>query len=253
MTPDDLQAARDLVAAATPGPWHWAGNIDNGEPYLATWIPGAGRCQVLSIGGEERKESDPGAESLRSYLRECDYDEAAIEAEVHTWMHDSYGSPVREPRLQFVTDLMCVNAREHVVYEVAPEATSRDDKAVYRADIVDIRHPDARLIAAAPDLITRLLDHVDALAAQVSAVRDLHRKETRWLPYPDAEISFDTREEAEAEDWDYDTDPTPFDLCAACKIVEEGACEGECTRENGYATSIWPCPTIRALDPGAGQ
>lgn len=105
----------------------------------------------------------------------------------------------------------------------------------------------------AKEVLRRRTVERDTLAAQVAAVRDLHRKETRWLPYPDADVSFDTREEAEAEDWDSDTSLTPFDLCAECKRVEEGPCEGECTRENGYATSIWPCPTIRALDPGGDQ
>lgn len=166
----DLDELERLAKAATPGPWHWAGNTDTGEPYLATWTPGAGRVQVLSIGHEERTEKDPGADSIREYLRECGgYDEETIEAEVDSWTKDGLGSPVREPRLQFVTDLMCVNAREHVVYEVARNATSRDDPKVYRADIVGIRHPDAEFIAAAnPDAIKALFAERDAALARIA-------------------------------------------------------------------------------------
>ena len=38
--PDDLSAAlaeiRQREQAATPGPWAWRGNIDNGDPYLTS-------------------------------------------------------------------------------------------------------------------------------------------------------------------------------------------------------------------------
>lgn len=172
----NLDYLKQIAEAATQGPWHWSGNTSNGEPYLATWIPGAGRCQILAIGGEDRTPSSPGAESLRSYLRESgDYDEETIEAEVHTWMHDSYGNVVEDPRLQFVTDLMCVNARELAVYEVArnqglPDDTLATDPRIYRHDVVDINHPDAKHIAAFdPPTVLALITRIEELEAEKAA------------------------------------------------------------------------------------
>lgn len=40
-----------------------------------------------------------------------------------------------------------------VRFAVCPEAMSRDDERVYRGDVSGIDHPDARLIAAAPELL----------------------------------------------------------------------------------------------------
>lgn len=162
---DDL---RKKAEAATEGPCHWAGNTDTGEPYLATWIPGAGRCQVLSIGSEERTSTGRKAAEIRDYAEESgmDPDDA-----VQDWMHDSFGNVMTDPRLQFTTDLMCADARKLVVYEVAPEATSREDKRVYRADVVGIRHPDAEyLVAANPQTVLALLDEIARLRADLKAV-----------------------------------------------------------------------------------
>jgi len=54
------------------------------------------------------------------------------------------------------------------VYQVAPAATRRDDPRVYRGDIIDIRHPDAQLIAHAPQDIDDLLAEVDRLRAALA-------------------------------------------------------------------------------------
>lgn len=162
---DDLEAK---ATAASGGPWHWAGNTDTGEPYLATWTPGFGRCQVLAIGYDERSATGREAESMRSSLDECGYDAEDIDRLVTEWAVDSFGSPRREPRLEFATDLMMVNARDLAIYEVAPEATSRDHPDVYRADVVGIRHPDAEYIAAAhPAVVLALIAELRALRAAV--------------------------------------------------------------------------------------
>ncbi len=177
----DLDALKSLTEAATPGPWHWAGNTDTGEPYLATWLPGAGRCQIFSIGYEERSTTGRAAEQVRSNAVEFglgDPDEL-----VQQWAHDSFGQPVREPRLQFMTDLMCVDARDLVVYEVAPDATTRDDPNVYRADITDIRHPDAELIAAARTAVPELIERVEAAEKRIAAVEALHAPDTVMRDY----------------------------------------------------------------------
>lgn len=160
-----------LAEAATEGLWHWAGNVDTGEPYLATWIPGAGRCQVLSIGHEDRSTTGRAADAVRSYARENGLDPEEM---VDEWAHDQFGRPVKEARLWFMTDLLAVPARDRVVYEVAPQATTRDDPAVYRADIVGIRHPDAEFIAAARTAVPRLVAMVRERDERIEAARALH-------------------------------------------------------------------------------
>lgn len=170
----DLRAL--LAAATAPGKWHWAGNVDTGEPFLATWIPGAGRCSVLSIGSEDRSTTGRQADEVRSYARESNLDP---EEEVETWAEDQYGNPIKEPRLWFFTDFFADPARDKVIYEVAPTATSRSDKKVYRGDITGIRHPDAELIVEAVNQLPGILDRLDAVRAlademaesQSSAVR----------------------------------------------------------------------------------
>jgi len=86
----------------------------------------------------------------------------------------------------------------------------------------------------------------------IAAIRALHKPETRWMPYDGADVSFDTKAEALEAAADIDLGicaeiPATFEVCAHCKTIEEGACEGECTRELGYLTSLWPCKTAIAL------
>jgi len=50
----------------------------------------------------------------------------------------------------------------------------------YRDDIVDIDHPDARFIAAAPQIVADLLDHIDALTAERDALRAFVVLFERW-------------------------------------------------------------------------
>ena len=46
---DELDRFERIAEAATPGPWHWSGYAKGHGPgpYIATWIPGAGRCTVM--------------------------------------------------------------------------------------------------------------------------------------------------------------------------------------------------------------
>jgi hypothetical protein len=69
-----------------------------------------------------------------------------------------------------------------VVYEVAPDATHREDPRVYRADIVGIRHPDAEFIAHSRRDIASLLAALEAVLAL--AAKHEHGA-LRWLdPLP---------------------------------------------------------------------
>lgn len=128
---DDEQrvaAIRERAEAATPGPWHWAGNTDSKNIYLATWLKGLGRCIVMDF--------------------------------------TRWGMQNARPR--FSDDLMMVKADTMVTYEVAPEATSRDDPKVYRADISGIRHPDAVLIEHSKADIEFLLHRLHATEARAA-------------------------------------------------------------------------------------
>lgn len=172
----DVDALTALLAAATSGPWTWAGNIDSGEPYLASRAPGMG-ASVLAIGWEPRSTNGKAAEEVRSYARESGMDE---DIAVDMWAHDQYGSPIKESRLWFYTDHLAVEARNLVTFEVAPQATSREDPAVYRADITGIRHPDAQLIVEVVNAAPRLLDEIRDLRSRLACVNEA----TSWdRPY----------------------------------------------------------------------
>lgn len=86
---------------------------------------------------------------------------------------------MHDAALQFNTDGRLVRADTLAVYEVCRDATSADDPRVYRHDIVDIRHPDADLIAHAPTDIAALIAEVERLRAEhwrlVRRVRDMCR------------------------------------------------------------------------------
>jgi hypothetical protein len=67
---------------------------------------------------------------------------------------------------RFAVDGLMRNADSLVTYEVAPEATSRKDPRVYRADIAGIRHPDAEFIAASRADVDWLVAEVERLRAE---------------------------------------------------------------------------------------
>jgi hypothetical protein len=84
----------------------------------------------------------------------------------------------------------------------------------------------------------------NTLAARLEAVRALHQPENR---YSDSgqEWSCDTPEEAAAI---ADCDPSDlvaWQVCAECGRIERA---DEDDRDWAYRESLWPCPTVRALD-----
>lgn len=161
-----VEEIRARAAAATGTAWHWAGNIDTGEPYLATWIPGQGRCQVLDLGEEERSHTGRTADAMRATAKEFGFDP---EEAVENWATTRNGDPATDTRLRFNEDGWMIHARERAVFEVAPAATTREDPAVYRADIVDLRHPDAQFIAHSRADISWLLEQNAALRSALDA------------------------------------------------------------------------------------
>lgn len=160
----DLAAVKATAEAATKGPWSWAGNTDTGEPRL---ISRGG--DVLAIGWDERSTTGRDADAVREYAAESGLDG---DAEVALWAHDQYGYPIKEPRLWFYTDHLADPARDRVIYEVAPSATTREDPAVYRADIVGVRHPDAEHIATMdPTTTLALVDRLERAEREVARLR----------------------------------------------------------------------------------
>ena len=97
----------------------------------------------------------------------------------------------------------------------------------------------------------------EGLLAAIEAVGGLHKPEKRWMPYRDADRSYDTAKEASLDmGHTFTNDPSNmpyFEVCAHCKMVEEGPCDGECTKELGYRESLWPCPTMTALAAALGS
>jgi hypothetical protein len=104
-----------MGAKFTPGPWAWFGNAKGRNIYLATIH--SGRRFVMQFGRWGMNSAQPIFQD-RAVMR------PAVE-----FLKFEVGNP-----------------------EVTGFEAAQDDPSVYRYDIRDIDHPDARLIAAAPEL-----------------------------------------------------------------------------------------------------
>lgn len=164
MTVEDI---RKHLALCTPGPWRWSGNMDVSDPILVSTA--SGRPYVMSDVRVERTLDDPLIKGLDS--SDFNGSEDALHDVQQDFLFDIDGSPKSDQRMAFQVDGRMIAARRLAVYEVARGATRRSDPAVYRADIVDLRSPDASLIAAAPGYIKFLLDEIDALKLQNESAR----------------------------------------------------------------------------------
>lgn len=126
-----------MVEQHTPGPWAWFGNRSGGV-YLAT--PDRGRRYIMGF----RRYGMNGAQPTFNI-----------------------GSIMR-PAAELVS--FAVGDRSVRGFKQADGDTS-----VYRYDIDGIDHPDARLIAAAPDLFEALVlakSHIEHMAAWISGRPD---------------------------------------------------------------------------------
>lgn len=104
----------------------------------------------------------------------------------------------------------------------------------------------AEFIAAAPTDQAKLI-------AAIEAVAGLHTPVSLWMTHEDADISYQSKEDALAERTDLtEADLVPFELCSHCRKIEDSPCEGECTMQAGYRESLWPCPTVAALTQALG-
>lgn len=108
-----------MNAKHTPGPWGWFGDPQNGGFYLATRH--SGRRYVMGFAR----------------------------------MGFNYAQPL------FQVNGVMVDGRDLCRFEVAPNvigmaSAKEPGSGVYRYDITEFDHPDARLIAAAPELLAAL-------------------------------------------------------------------------------------------------
>ena len=198
--PLDIGPIKERLNAATPGPWRWRGNVDREDPRLVGTnrkdengkirFPGA--IEVLWSYDRERKADDPEADSYREYLGDLSIevgrdpvtkkgiwrsitDEEIEERVRDEWLTNGDECPISDRRMCFTrSDICCAtDARELAVFEVGrarglPDDTPRSDPRIYRADIVDVRHPDAQLIAHAPEDIAALVAEVERLRGVVA-------------------------------------------------------------------------------------
>ena len=125
-------------------------------------------------------------------------------------------------------------AQHFAQYEVAPDATDRSDPRLYRHDFQGLRHPDARLIAAAPDLAYT----VEQQAAQIFAEHALHKPRS---------IDLITAPECVDEECDHEKCPTESgSVCDHCFRLFENHL-GEYATERISDEVLWPCASARAL------
>lgn len=134
----DIAALLALREGTTPGPWGWFGNASyRPSVYLATRH--SGRRYVMD------------------FVR--------------------WGMQGAQPRFQPARFGM-VDAKDLIQFEVGDQSVrgidaAKADTSVYRLDVRGIDAPDARLIAAAPEL----LDALDAQAREIAALK----KDQRWI------------------------------------------------------------------------
>jgi hypothetical protein len=260
-----LEEIRAREKSATPGPWGWRGNIDNGDPYLTSrgyrevvkpdgttvrhhagdvlgHIPveltradairrGVGGPDSLTEPKVSREPADTYDERYGAAV------EAAREAEIEDWLTDEHENPRTEHRLAFCTDWLYTDARKLVTFEVAPGATDRADPRVYRADITGIRHPDAEFIEHSRQDLSRLLAAVDAALSH-------HKRDPLYG---------NAATEGEPGNCPHDPDsPLHFEAGDGsgewlCEGRPEGTVCGSCTDGPCGDRLEWPCPEYLAI------
>lgn len=143
-----LESIRQRVAAATPGPWDWTGNLRTRWVELSTIH--SGRLGVMrfdrwGMSGAQPVFLDPAS------------------------------------RARGMGAVTTVKASDVPIFEVCPDATSPDDIRVYRHDIRGLRHPDAAFIAAARTDVELLLAVAEAAKAVKAQCDDMC---PRWYDEP---------------------------------------------------------------------
>ena len=161
MTPEQLAEIEAREQAATPGEWAWFGNTDTQQIYLAT--KRYGRMYVMGFRRWGLQSAQP------------------------TFCIDRTWKPNPQSSDDFGYDGWIASAHELasriVRYEVAPNAVSRDDSRVYRADLIGIKNPDAEFIAHSRKDVADLLAEVKRLQAELEDRDQIIRELADRLDY----------------------------------------------------------------------
>ncbi len=182
----DVEQIRAAHEAATPGPYRWAGNTDYGDVRLAA----ANGSEVFALVDRERTVDDPQSRAYASYLelisekidgefRPLTADEIAERVRAAIAYDEDEEQPPTYAALAFyVPGFAYEHARDNVTYEVTryqdlPEGTPRSHEGIYRADVVDVRNPNARFLRDSWEYVEFLLGEVAALRGERDAATAL--------------------------------------------------------------------------------
>lgn len=94
---------------------------------------------------------------------------------IDEWLDDGSGSTRHEYRLAFCglpDGMRMQTAQARAVWEVAPHAVTRDDRAVYRADIAGLRNAVAQAMEHMKSDVDYLLAEVITLRAELAAAKN---------------------------------------------------------------------------------
>lgn len=184
----DIEQIRATWQAATPGPYRWAGNTDYGDVRLAA----AGGSEVFGLIDRDRSHDDPESRAYAEHLRDIQVKidgefRRLTDDEITDWVHRSIvaeeddgdgGEVMRTYKALafYAPGRAYEHAVDHVTYEVTryqdlPEDTPRSHPRIYRADVVDVRNPNARFLRASWESVDRLLAEVDRLTAENARLR----------------------------------------------------------------------------------
>lgn len=163
----DLDAIKARTDAATPGPWGWYGNTDVQQMYLAT--KRYGRMYVMGF----RRWGLQGAQPTFCVDRTWKPDPQSGD----DFGHAGTIAPAHELASRIVR------------YEVAPNAASRRDSRVYRADLIGIKNPDAEFIAHARQDVDDLLAEVERLRKDAEEREAMDPIRTAIAQWQDGEIA----------------------------------------------------------------
>lgn len=225
----DRATLRELLAAASSTPWRWSGNTDYEDVRLAA----ANGSEVFAVIDRDHTPDDPLSRAHTEYLRCIKVqiggefrrltDEEIAEAVRVSMVDDQDGDgeevPLTYKALAFyVPGFFYQHARDHAVYQVArirelPDDTPRSDERIYRADVCDVRNPNAQLIRDGINALPGLLNELDeaerrrdeALTIAADAVKALERIQRH-----------DQSTRAEV----YTADAAGVDQCEECYSVE---------------------------------
>jgi hypothetical protein len=156
-TPVDLDEAQQLCEEATRGPWGWRGH-DDGTIELRALHSGG-----LRIITSHRSEPCAGITRDGDWLLLQDACENCVAAYQDPDIVDSSGWRCLKPENLNTVWSWCDKGFIKPLNEWAVR------KVPYRADVVDVTHPDARFVARSRELLPRLVD--EARKARTRAYR----------------------------------------------------------------------------------